>query len=170
MNLPEISEDNPIDISPQKDIDRILHNIENSMIQLTLRMEDLSHQLEVNTVNIEILEESLSAFVPITGRPKFLRFDHNSGDLYITRKRKIRFDNNQAELLALMFSKTSGKPKYKKFQISEEAKKLSDEWTGEYRSAKAVHSCLIRIQEKLELKFRLGDLLTITTKEFHLNK
>jgi hypothetical protein len=165
----KISDNNPLRETAE---DRLEHLSRESLFilqQIDRRLDDIEGKVDKNTAKLEMLEEATSHFAYIPTRPLFLRYDHKHQDLYLQQNLKVHFDGNEADVLSLMFKKINGRPHKKKFYCAEVAEKFVRQ-RRDIKTAKAVEQTIKRIQTKLDLKFRVGSIFTVTTKEFYFSR
>jgi hypothetical protein len=161
---------NPEDVT-DFDLKTEIINLSNQFHALDHRLEQFYEIINSNNVKLELLEEAASKSIYLPYLKASPRYDHKSNNLILGKRLVIPFKKKEAELLSKMFTK-SGKQKKGKFYFSEvrddlniERKKLSDTPA----TNKSLHSTITRIQTSLELEYRAGGILTITSTEFYFN-
>lgn len=164
-----ISDDNPLKETFEDRIERELRNSYNVLHQIDRRLESIEDKVDKNTSKIEMLEETVSYFSYIPTRPLFLKYDHKTQDLTLQRNLKMHFEGNEADVLSVMFKKKNGRPFKKKFYCAEVAEMFSKD-RRDLQNAKAISQTVKRIQTKIDMKYRIGNIFTVTTKEFYLTR
>lgn len=164
------TEKNPLEEIIKNILHREMNNNFHILFQINEKLADISNKLEINTVNIELLEEAVATFADIPTRPIKFMYNHRENKLWIGRRLSIKFDGRESEILSLMFYKNTGKPKNVKFQCSEVAEKLTNSIDEKTVTAKAVHMAVKRIESKLNNRLSAKNLLVVTTKEFYFSK
>jgi hypothetical protein len=155
-----------VSIFDDEDISGIFNDLIFLLTDINKSQRRLEERLEANTEKLRKLENAISYLAYIPGNWLKLRYDSLTKYLWLTDKLFIPFDKNEAELLSIMFSKSSGKPRKKKFYCSEVAEKLNKNGGGNYTS-KSVQQTANRIKRKLQDKYRLGSIIIVSTKEFY---
>jgi hypothetical protein len=164
------STDNPFTETSEDRLEREMKNNNHILFQIEQRLEDISNKLEINTANVDLLEEAMATFTDIPTRPVRLSYSHHENKLRINSRFYIPFEGREAEILSVMFFKKSGLPKNRKFQCSEVAEELSDSISGKSVTQKAVSSAATRIETKLNTRLNTKNLFVVNTKEFYFSK
>lgn len=164
------TEKNPLTETPEDILRREVNNNFHILFQINEKLADISNKLEINTVNIELLEEAVATFADIPTRPIKLMYSHRENKLWIGRRLFVKFDGRESEILSLMFYKNNGNLKNAKFQCSEVAEKLTNSIDEKIVTAKAIHMAAKRIESKLNSRLNTKNLLVVNTKEFYFSK
>ena len=149
-------------------IERELVILNNLLHQIDHRIEKLFTITDSNNIKLEMLEDAISHITYLPYLPANPRFDHKSKELVLQKGLKIQFKGNEADLLSIMFAKTTGKAKKKIFYCAEVAAEFKKS-RNDIQPAKAIHQTITRIQKRLRSEYRLENLITINTKEFYIN-
>lgn len=161
---------NPDDIEDFDLKSEIIH-LSNQFHALDHRLERFYQIVESNNVKLELLEEAASRSIYLPYLKASPRYDHESNNLILGKRLVIPFKKKEAELLSMMFSK-NGNPKKAKLYFSEVRDKLNIKRAklgDKPATNKSLHSTMARIQNGLELEYKAGGILTITTTEFYFN-
>lgn len=161
---------NPDDVEDFDLKSEIIH-LSNQFHALDHRLERFYQIIESNNIKLELLEEAASRSIYLPYLKASPRYDHESNNLILGKRLVIPFKKKEAELLSLMFYK-NGNPKRSKLYFSEVRDKLNikrKELEDDLATNKSLHSTMIRIQNSLELQYRAGGILTITSTEFYFN-
>lgn len=170
MGENHLSEDNPFKQTSEDILHRELNNNYHVLFQIEQNLQDIRNAVEANTANIEILEEALSTLTTIPTRPVRLSYSHRESKLWINNRFFIKFDGREADILSVMFFKSSGLAKNTKFQCSEVAEKLSDQSSGKTLTPKSISTAATRVKTKLDSRLNTKNLFTVDTKEFYFSK
>ena len=161
---------NPDDVEDFDLKSEIIH-LSNQFHARDHRLERFYQIVESNNVKLKFFEEAAPLSISLPYLKASPRYDHGSDNLILGKRLVIPFKKKEAELLSMMFSR-NGNPKKGKLYFSEvrdklnvKRKKLGDEPA----TNKSLHSTMIRIQTGLELQYKAGGILTVTTKEFYFN-
>lgn len=162
--------DNPfIDMEGENEVSRIERNTFNYFHRLDERMESMERTLNKLSHHVASLEDAISHITRIPDLPLELEYDHRTNTLWTETRRKLEFTKNEATLMSLLFTKSTGKPKKKIFQCSEEAKKLEKSGDG-METADKVYDTAARAQRKLDAFLSTNDVLIVTKKSFYFSK
>jgi len=161
--------DNPLNETIDNRIERELKNNYHILYQIEKRLEEIANAVDVNTSNIDILEEAVSASIDIPSRPVEFQYNHRENKLWVNKRFYIDFDGKEADVFGLMFYKKTGLPKKTKFQCSEVAEKLSDHTLENMTTTKSIFQTVKRIELKLNTRLNTKNLLVIRTKEFYFS-
>ncbi|OGL22452.1 hypothetical protein A2707_03960 [Candidatus Saccharibacteria bacterium RIFCSPHIGHO2_01_FULL_45_15] len=133
------------------------------------RLESIERSINKLAYTISSLEDALSHITRIPNLPLELEYDHATNTLWAETRRKLEFKKNEATLISLMFSKSTGKPKKKIFQCSEEAVKLKKAGEG-IDTAQNVFDTAKRVQKKLDEFLNTHEAIIVTNKSFYFSK
>lgn len=136
---------------------------------LDQRLENIERTLSRLSYSVSSLEDALAHITRIPNLPLELEYDHRTNTLWTETRRKLEFTKNEAIIMSLLFMKSTGKPKKKIFQCSEEAKRFKEAGDGMETSDK-VYDTAIRIQKKLDDFLSTIDVLVVTKKSFYFSK
>jgi len=159
----------PIGETPEDRIERELRNVYHLLFNIDSRLDMMSSKLDKNALKLDELEETVSFFAYIPTRGLRLYYDHKKQDLYFQRNLSMHFTGDEADVLSMMFKKKDGKPHKKKFYCAEIAEKLAEK-NREKKTANSVYLTIDRIQKKIDKQYRLGQVFTITPKEFYFTR
>lgn len=159
----------PIDMGGEKDTDRIERNNWNYLHNLDERLESVERTLNKLSHFVASLEDAISHITRIPNLPLELEYDHRTNTLWTETRRKLEFTKNEATLMSILFTKSTGKPKKKIFQCSEEAKKFEKSGDG-METADKVFDAAARVQKKLDSFLSTNDVLVVTKKSFYFSK
>ena len=159
----------PIDMGGEKDIDRIERNNWNYFHGLDERLVSIERTLNKLSHHVASLEDAIAHITRIPDLPLELEYDHRTNTLWTETRRKLEFTKNEATLMSILFTKSTGKPKKKIFQCSEEAKKFEKSGDG-METADKVFDAATRIQKKLDGFLSTNDVLVVTKKSFYFSK
>lgn len=159
----------PIDMGSEKDIERIEINNWNYFHGLDERLVSIERTLNKLSHHVASLEDAIAHITRIPDLPLELEYDHRTNTLWTETRRKIEFTKNEATLMSILFTKSTGKPKKKIFQCSEEAKKFEKSGDGMETAAK-VFDAAARVQKKLDSFLSTNDVLVVTKKSFYFSK
>lgn len=163
------SEITPIDMGNQDETARVERNVFQYFYQLDQRMESVERTLNKLSHHVASLEDALSHVTQIPNLPLELIYDHSKNTLWAETRRKLEFKKNEAALISLMFVKSTGKPKKRIFQCSEEAKNLRKSGEG-IESAQNVFDTAKRVQKKLDEFLHTHKAMVVTKKSFYFSK
>ncbi len=164
------SENNdPFGSPEENDIRRLLNNDFHAYVTIIGKLDDLIKETRKNNLKLDELEETVSYFAYIPKRGFLLRYDHKKQDLYFQRNLSMHFEGKEADILSIMFKKKDGRPHKKKFQVGDVFEKFQNE-RRDFKSPKAISLTVSRIQTKIDLKYRLGTIFVVTTKEFYFSR
>lgn len=170
MNKKNESSEPALPISMGHDeLARIEHNFDHGIHTLDSRLETVERKLHQLTVYITSLEDALSHVTHIPNLPLELIYDHRTNTLWAETRRKLAFTKNEAALMSLLFTKSTGKPKKSIFQCSELAEKLKDSGEG-IETAEKVHDTALRIKNKLDEFLNTKDVMVVGTKSFYFSR
>lgn len=133
------------------------------------RLESIERAVNKLAHNISSLEDALSHITRIPNLPLELEYDHRTNTLWAETRRKLEFNKNEAVIISLMFSKTTGKPKTTIFQCSEVAARLKKSGDG-LDNPKNVFETATRVQKKLDKFLNTHEAIIVTSKTFHFSK
>ncbi len=166
----KLSEDHPFYESFDDAVSRHMHNANQSLSSISRQLDDLHNAVEVNTVNIEILQEAIQTIAVIPNQKVNLRYAHKENKLWINERFYMKFDGREADVFRRLFKVEGGMPKNSRIQIGDVAEKISDKHSTEKVTPKAVHQAIKRVEAKLNKHYATKDLLTISTKEFYISR
>ncbi len=169
MNKKSKSENDLIDLQSEDEITRIERNTYNYFHHLDERMEAIERTLNKLSYHVASFEDALKHVARIPDSPLELEYDHKTNTLWAEARRKLEFNKNEAVILSLMFSKTTGKPKKSTFQCSEVASRLKDSGEG-IDSAKQVFETMKRVQKKLDNFLNTNEVIVVTIKSFYFSR
>jgi hypothetical protein len=144
-----------------KDILFVLHSLNDRAKDLQVGMSSIDKRLVR-------LEKALTRITYVPNSFVTLRYDHRTQDLSLGGVYSMHFEGNQAELLSIMFTKSTSMPKRTKFYCVEVAEKLKKK-REDLSTSRAVYDAVRRIAERIEKEYNVRGLLTVTTKEFFVN-
>lgn len=128
---------------------------------------ELDLKLDLLSRKVESLQEDVSRSVFVRSENIRIRFDHKTGELYITEFFKIQFEGNEATLLGAMFKKSNGRPKKStKFYPAELAGMFQDETEG-LKTPKAVQGTIARVDTAIKQRTMGLEVFKITSKVFY---
>lgn len=164
------SNDNPlIDMGAEDEMSRIERNYWNHQHNIDERLESVERTLNKLSHFVASLEDAISHLTRIPNLPLELEYDHRTNTLWTETRRKLEFTKNEATLMSILFTKSTGKPKKKIFQCSEEAKKFKESGDG-METADKVFDAAARVQKKLDGFLSTNDVLVVTKKSFYFSK
>ncbi len=162
--------DNPlIDMGDADESSRIERNAYNYFRQLDERIESMERTLNKLSHHVASFEDALTHLARIPNYPLELEYDHRTNTLWAETRRKLEFNKNEAVLLSLMFSKTTGKPKKTIFECGIIANKLKNTGDG-LDNPKRVFETAKRIQKKLDDFLNTNEAIVVTTRSFYFSK
>lgn len=153
----------------EREIQRLLNNDFQAYMSIMSKLDMLLEETKKNNYKLDELEETVSFFAYIPTRGLRLYYDHKKQDLYFQRNLSVHFTGDEADVLSIMFKKKDGRPHKKKFYCAEVAEKLAEK-NREKKTANSVFLTVGRIQRKIDKQYRLGQVFTVTTKEFYFTR
>jgi len=138
-------------------------------LNLDERLERIERTLNKLSYNVTSLEDALSHITRIPNLPLELEYDHRTNTLWTETRRKLEFTKNEAIMMSQLFMRSTGKPKKKIFQCSEEAKKFKKAGDG-METLDKVYDTAARIQKKLDNFLSTDNVLVVTKKSFYFSK
>lgn len=151
------------------EIQRLLNNTSFEFHSIMSKLDMLQDEIKKNNYKLDELEETVSFFAYIPTRGLHLWYDHKKQDLYFQRNLSMHFEGDEADVLSMMFKRKDGRPHKKTFYCAEVAEKI-EKRNREKKSANSVFQTVRRIQDKIDKKYRLGQVFTVTTKEFYFTR
>lgn len=153
----------------EREIQRLLNNTSFDFHSIMSKLDMIQDEIKKQNFKLDELEETVSFFAYIPTRGLRLWFDHKKKDLYFQRNLSMHFDGDEADVISVMFKKKDGRPHRKKFYCAEVAEKLAT-LNREKKTPNSVFQTVKRIQDKIDKKYRLGQVFTVTTKEFYFTR
>lgn len=165
-----LKSDNPlINMDSENEISRIERNTYHYFRQLDERIESMERTLNKLSHHVASFEDALTHIARIPNHPLELEYEHKTNTLWAETRRKLEFTKNEAAVISLMFSKTTGRPKRITFQCSEVATKLKNSGEG-INSAKQVFETMKRVQKKLDDFLNTDEVIVVDTKSFYFSR
>ena len=146
--------------------------LSNVLHQIDHRLGQMYETIESNNVKLEMLEEAVSQSTYIPYLPLVPRYDHKTNQLILHKRLLIQYKGNEAELLSMMFTKSTHKVKKQIFyyaEVADELNMIRAKNLDKLLSPKSVLQTITRIRDGLELEHRAGRILIITSKDFRFN-
>lgn len=170
MNKKSENSDTPIPISiGEDDLARVERNFQLGLHNIDSRLESVERTLNQLSHYVASLEDALSHITHIPNLPLELEYDHRTNTLWAETRRKLEFTKNEAEIMSLLFKKSTGKPKKSIFQCSEESERFKKSGDG-METAEKVYDAAARVQKKLDAFLGMQDVLIVTKKSFYFSK